>query len=128
MLFKNVFRRAAVSAVAVTAAMSTLVVPAQAGMSGCNDITCITINGSGLSVHSIRASLTWRSKIYGHFHIWGGGIDMNTHTATWTHPEGYTLRVGRDLPNRSVVCVQGWEHQSGGGTRSIGRACGEIKF
>ncbi|MFB9905235.1 hypothetical protein [Allokutzneria oryzae] len=127
MFLKNATRRALISVIGAAAATATLVTPAQAGMRGCNDITCIAINGSGLTVESVTASLTWRSRFYGHFHIWGGGIDLNTRTDTWSHPNSYTLTVRRDLPNRSVVCVEGWEHY-GGEMRSLGRPCGEIKF
>ncbi len=75
----------------------------------------------------MRASLTYNSRFFGHFHIYGGGLDVNTKPArSWGYPDSYTLNVQRDLPNRSLVCVEGWSHVNGR-FDLMGRACGEIK-
>ncbi|MDQ7809101.1 hypothetical protein Q5425_35700 [Amycolatopsis sp. A133] len=108
-------------------ASATLATPAYAGMSGCNNLVCIRIDGSGLNVKSVRASLTSNSRFYGHFHIYGGGLDRNTVTQSWGYPNSYTLPVNRNLPNGSVICVEGWSHVNGG-VNSVGRACGQVSF
>jgi len=128
-LSKNL-RRAATGATAFSmAAVASVALagPANAGMTGCNNLVCIKIDGSGLRVNSVRASLTSNSRFFGHFHIYGGGLDQNTSTDSWGHPASYTLPVNRDLPNRSVVCVEGWSHVNGR-LDLVGRACGEIRF
>ncbi|WP_409494344.1 hypothetical protein [Amycolatopsis sp. cmx-11-12] len=101
--------------------------PAQAGMRSCDNLVCIGIDGSGVRVNSVTASLTSNSRFFGHFHIYGGGLEKNTQIDSWGHPASYKLAVNRNLPNRSVVCVEGWSHVSGR-FDLVGRACGEIKF
>ncbi|MFB9905234.1 hypothetical protein [Allokutzneria oryzae] len=124
MRFRNAVRRSLVSLAIAAGATAALVAPANAGMGGCNRDVCITILGNGLRVDSVTARLAHGVSFTGHFHIWGGGIDFTTHTQNWNGSNAsYRLNVGRDLPNGSVVCVEGW---SGG--RSLGRPCGEIKF
>ncbi|WP_211767602.1 hypothetical protein [Kutzneria sp. CA-103260] len=97
------------------------------GARGCNKRTCVEVDGSGLHVNYIAASTTWNGDFSGHFHIWGGGIDQNSGTGFWGYHQVYKVGVGRDLPNRAVVCAEGWEH-AGGRLNSMGRACEEIKF
>ncbi|MBH1934386.1 hypothetical protein I5Q34_08795 [Streptomyces sp. AV19] len=98
---------------------------ADAGARGCNHRTCISVQGGGLRVDSVSASTTWNGDFTGHFHIWGGGLDTNSRKGFWGYHQQFTVRVGRDLPNRSVVCAEGWEHVDGG-FQSRGRACEEI--
>ncbi|MFE0171874.1 hypothetical protein ACFWZ2_06120 [Streptomyces sp. NPDC059002] len=98
-----------------------------AGATGCNQRTCIDVEGSGLRVERIGASTTWNGDFTGHFHVWGGGIDQNSATQFWGYHQKYTIPVGRDLPNGSVLCAEGWEH-TGGGMESRGRACVEVHF
>ncbi|WP_223770694.1 hypothetical protein [Streptomyces huiliensis] len=100
---------------------------AEAGANGCNQRTCVSVEGSGLRVERVSASTTWNGDFTGHFHIWGGGLDANSPTAFWGYHQKFTVPVGRDLPNRSVVCAEGWEHTSSG-LQSRGRACEEIRF
>ncbi|MGF1430295.1 hypothetical protein [Kitasatospora sp. LaBMicrA B282] len=117
----------AVGTVSAAALVFTSAPAASAGAAGCNDRTCIAVDGSGLHVASVSASTTWDGDFTGHFHLYGGGLDANSPTAFWGYHQHYTLQVGRDLPNRSVVCAEGWEHTPGG-YRLRGRACEEIKF
>ncbi|WTW99502.1 hypothetical protein OG216_41910 [Streptomycetaceae bacterium NBC_01309] len=100
---------------------------AEAGARGCNSRTCISVVGSGLRVETISASTTWNGDFTGHFHIWGGGIDRNSATGFWGYHQQFTVPVHRDLPNRAVLCAEGWEH-TGGGLQSRGRACAEVRF
>ncbi|SDN15706.1 hypothetical protein [Allokutzneria albata] len=130
MFFKNAVRRVVVSAAVVAAAMSTLVVPAQASMEGCNGVACILIKGKGLHVDFVRVGLEKFSfDRYAHFHIWGGGIDMNTPTKTYSWDRGisYTLELSRSLPDGAQICTEGWEHLPDGSLKSFGRPCGTIK-
>ncbi|WP_086819432.1 hypothetical protein [Allokutzneria sp. NRRL B-24872] len=130
MFFKNAVRRVVVSAAVVAAAMSTLVVPAQAKESGCNDITCIVVMGEGLYVDYIRVSLEMFSfDRDAHFHIWGGGIDMNTPRKiySWNRHVHYTLDLSKNVANGTKYCAEGWEHLEKGGLKSIGLPCVTIK-
>lgn len=115
----------------LAASMGALVIagapPASAGAAGCNDRTCIKVEGRGLHVDSVSASTTWGGDFTGHFHIYGGGLNANSPTGYWGYHQKYTVRVGRDLPNRSVVCAEGWEHLNGR-FQLRGRACEEIRF
>ncbi|WP_212764153.1 hypothetical protein [Streptomyces sp. I05A-00742] len=110
-----------------TLALVFTATPAEAGANGCNHRTCISVRGSGLHVDSVSASTTWNGDFTGHFHIWGGGLDRNSATGFWGYHQSFTVQVGRDLPNRSVVCAEGWEHINGR-MESRGRACEEIHF
>ncbi len=75
----------------------------------------------------MSASATWNGDFTGHFHIWGGGLDRNSPTGFWGYHQKFTVPVGRDLPNGSVICAEGWEHVHGG-YESRGRACAEVHF
>ncbi|MGW7002705.1 hypothetical protein ACWGCW_07720 [Streptomyces sp. NPDC054933] len=75
----------------------------------------------------MSASTTWGGDLSGHFHIYGGGLNSTSPTGLWGYHQKYTVRVGRGLPNRSVVCAEGWEHVNGG-YQLRGRACEEIRF
>ncbi|MCF3106132.1 hypothetical protein IPZ58_31855 [Streptomyces roseoverticillatus] len=119
--------RAGLSAVGTLALLVAGVPSAEAGSRGCNHRTCISVQGSGLHVDSVSASTTWNGDFTGHFHIWGGGLNANSATGYWGYHQQYTVHVGRDLPNRSVVCAEGWEHVNGR-LESRGRACEEIRF
>ncbi|GGP55544.1 hypothetical protein [Streptomyces melanogenes] len=119
--------RAGVSAACVGAVMAAGASTALAGAAGCNGRTCIAVDGSGLRVEQVSASTTWGGDFTGHFHIWGGGLDQNSATGFWGYHQKYTVRVGRDLPNRAVICAEGWEHTNGGYV-SRGRACEEVRF
>jgi len=119
--------RAVLGLASTVALMLTGAPSAQAGANGCNGRTCIGVEGSGLRVERISASTTWNGDFTGHFHIWGGGIDQNSATQFWGYHQRFTIPVGRDLPNGSVICAEGWEHTSGG-LQSRGRACEEVRF
>ncbi|MGW1071232.1 hypothetical protein [Streptomyces sp. NPDC002537] len=114
-------------AAATVAALVAGAPSAFAGAAGCNGRTCVAVDGSGLHVDSVSASTTWGGDFTGHFHIYGGGLDSNSPTGRWGYLQKYTMRVGRDLPNRSVICAEGWEHLSGH-YELRGRACEEIRF
>ncbi|MEU7582222.1 hypothetical protein AB0B50_32090 [Streptomyces sp. NPDC041068] len=119
--------RVAVSAVCVGVAVLAGAPSAFAGANGCNDRTCISVEGSGLRVEKISAATTWNGDFTGHFHIYGGGIDRNSATGFWGYHQKFTVPVGRDLPNGSVLCAEGWEH-TGSGMELRGRACAEVHF
>ncbi|MFD0412560.1 hypothetical protein [Streptomyces sp. NPDC127108] len=119
--------RTATTFVCVGAAVAATAPSAFAGATGCNDRTCIAVAGSGLRVESVTASTTWNGDFNGHLHIYGGGIDRNSATGFWGYHQKFTVPVGRDLPNGSVLCAEGWEH-TGGGLQLRGRACAEVHF
>lgn len=119
--------RAGVCAAGVAAMLAGTVPSASAGATGCNQRTCIDVEGSGLRVERISASTTWNGDFTGHFHVWGGGIDQNSPTQFWGYHQKYTIPVGRDLPNGAVLCAEGWEHVNGG-LEPRGRACVEVHF
>ncbi|NGO76784.1 hypothetical protein G6045_14070 [Streptomyces sp. YC504] len=119
--------RAGAAAVCFGMAASAGVSPASAGATGCNERTCIDVEGSGLRVEQVSASTTWNGDFSGHFHVWGGGIDQNSPTQLWGYHQKFTVPVGRDLPNGSVICAEGWEHLDGR-MESRGRACQEVHF
>jgi len=100
---------------------------ASAGATGCNQRTCVIVDGAGLRVETVAAATTWNGDFTGHFHIWGGGIDTNSATQFWGYHRKFTVPVHRDLPNGAVLCAEGWEH-TGGGLESRGRACAEVHF
>ena len=114
---------AALVAVAATTAAAT---PALASAAGCNARTCIEVDGSGLRVDRILARTTHGDSFYGHFRIYGGGIDVNSWTGNWNF-SGYSISPRRDLPNGSVLCVEGWE-KTDSGHNLIGRPCVEVHF
>ncbi|WP_269859149.1 hypothetical protein [Streptomyces sp. RPT161] len=97
-----------------------------AGGAGCNDRTCLSVDGRGLHVDAVSASTTWGGDFTGHFHIYGGGLNANSPTGFWGYHQKYTVPVGRDLPNHAVVCAEGWEH-TGSGPQLRGRACEEVR-
>lgn len=119
--------RAGIAALAVAALAAAGAPAASAGARGCNHRTCIDVDGSGLRVNYIGASTTWGGDFTGHFHVWGGGVDRNSPTALWGDRQPYRVDVDRDLPDRAVVCAEGWEH-IGGHLESRGRACEEIRL
>ncbi|MDX3188363.1 hypothetical protein PV458_08145 [Streptomyces sp. MN03-5084-2B] len=114
------------AAALVAAATTTMAAPAFASAGGCNDRSCIEVDGSGLRVNSILARTTYGDRFYGHFHIYGGGIDINSVTQSWGF-SGFKIYPGRDLPNGSVLCVEGWE-KTDSGHNLIGRPCVEVHF
>ncbi|GAA4001242.1 hypothetical protein GCM10022247_22310 [Allokutzneria multivorans] len=129
MFFKNAVRRVAVSAAVVAATMSTLVVPAQATVSGCNVDTCILIKGEGLHVDHIRVGMdAWTLERDAHFRIWGGGIDMNTprKTYSWNRHIHFTLELSRSVPRGTKFCTEGWEHMPDGSLKSMGLPCATV--
>ncbi|MFI8932644.1 hypothetical protein ACIG3E_33900 [Streptomyces sp. NPDC053474] len=113
--------------VCLGAAVTAAAPSAFAGASGCNQRTCIRVDGSGLRVETVQAATTWNGDFTGHFHIWGGGIDQNSATGFWGYHQKFTVPVHRDLPNGAVLCAEGWEHM-GGRMESRGRACAEVHF
>jgi hypothetical protein len=119
-------KKIAAAALVAAAATTAVATPAFASAGGCNDRTCIEVDGSGLRVDMIQGHLKAGDSFYGHFHIYGGGIDVNSPTQTWGF-SGYSIYPGRDLPNGSVLCVEGWE-QTGGGHAQRGRPCVEVQF
>lgn len=129
-MMKNGLHRLATLTVAMLAATtiaSTTAAPANAGMRGCNGLVCINIDGSGLRVNYVRASLTYNSKFYGKLHIYGGGLDSWSGLQHWSYGLTFTKSVYRDLPNRSWVCVEGWGYNGNVRSSLVGRACGEIR-
>ncbi|MER6162119.1 hypothetical protein ABT147_42630 [Streptomyces sp. NPDC001868] len=119
--------RVGVSAACAGALVAAGAPSASAGAQGCNQRTCIEVEGSGLRVESISAATTWNGDFTGHFHIWGGGIDTNSATGFWGYHQKFTVPVHRDLPNGAVLCAEGWEHLNGR-MESRGRACAEVHF
>lgn len=119
--------RAALTVFSVGVIVAAGAPSAFAGARGCNDRTCIEVDGSGLHVNYVAASTTWGGDFTGHFHIYGGGLNANSGTGFWGYHQKYQINVGHDLPNRAVVCAEGWEHTAGG-YQLRGRACEEIKF
>ncbi|MCD9194754.1 hypothetical protein [Streptomyces albireticuli] len=119
--------RTVVSAVCVGVVTVGTTPSASAGANGCNHRTCISVEGSGLRVETVSASTTWNGDFTGHFHIWGGGIDRNSPTQFWGYHQKFSVPVHRDLPNRAVLCAEGWEHVNGR-LESRGRACEEVRF
>jgi len=119
-------KKIAAAALVAAAATTTMAAPAFASAGGCNDRSCIEVDGSGLRVNSILARTTYGDRFYGHFHIYGGGIDINSVTQNWGF-SGFKIYPGRDLPNGSVLCVEGWE-KTDSGHNLIGRPCVEVRF
>jgi hypothetical protein len=119
-------KKIAAVALIAAAATTTVATPALASAGGCNDRSCIEVDGSGLRVNWILARTTAGDSFYGHFRIYGGGIDVNSATQNWGF-SGFRISPQRDLPNGSVLCVEGWE-QTGGGHNLIGRPCVEVHF
>ncbi|MGV9455373.1 hypothetical protein [Streptomyces sp. NPDC003635] len=119
--------RIAMSAIGAASLLIAGTPSASAGANGCNHRTCISVTGSSLRVEKISVSTTWNGDFTGHFHVWGGGIDRNSATQFWGYHQQFTIPVGRDLPNGSVLCAEGWEH-TGSGLQSRGRPCVEVHF
>ncbi|MCX5205898.1 hypothetical protein OG897_31275 [Streptomyces sp. NBC_00237] len=63
----------------------------------------------------------------GFFHIYGGGVDRTSQTQFWGPQDTYEIHVGRDLPNGSLLCAEGWE-KFGDRFELRGRPCMEIRF
>ena len=120
--------RAGIIALAVAALAATGAPAAFAGARGCNRIVCVDVDGSGLHVNYVNASTTWSDHFFGHFHIYGGGLNANSWTQNWTDSDDYRIDVGRDLPNGAVLCAEGWANRGGGGYSLMGRACEEVHF
>jgi hypothetical protein len=117
------------AAAAVACAVTALVPTAAfASASGCNQGTCIAVEGQGLRVESIDASVLANSGFYGHYRIYGGGLDVNSSTGNWDSAVSWTIYPRRDLPNGSVLCVEAWVKNSDGGHSLRGRPCVEVRF
>lgn len=119
--------RAGLGLVSLVALVLTATPSAEAGARGCSERTCVDVAGSGPTVDRVSASTTWNGDFTGHFRIWGGGIDQNSATGYWGYRQKFSVPVGRDLPNGSVLCAEGWEHVDGR-LESRGRACEEVHF
>ncbi|WP_143591497.1 hypothetical protein [Thermoactinospora rubra] len=129
-MIKNHLRKLmtlSLATLAATTIASATAAPANAGMRGCNGMICVNIDGSGLRVNTVRASLTWGSSFYGRLHIYGGGLDKWSAIDHWAHGEGLLQEVYRDLPNRAWVCAEGWRYNGNVKGSLVGRACGEIR-
>ncbi|MBB6346217.1 hypothetical protein FHU36_002726 [Nonomuraea muscovyensis] len=87
---------------------------------------CNTTEGSGQWVESITASLTYNSRFYGHFQVYGTGFSWNSHTQSWGHPATWKRTIRRALPTGTLVCVAAWEHVNGRFVQR-GNACNKIK-
>jgi hypothetical protein len=96
---------------------------------------CVGINGSGVRVESVDGGLVLgpRASLYGHWHIVGYGININTpnrqywnqsywHTYSWNSGWYY---IGRNLPYGSSVCSTFWSW-NGYQYTNRGTACGTI--
>ena len=120
--------RAVAVALGVVALTAASVPAAYAGARGCNNRTCIEVDGSGLHVNYVAASSTWGGDFTGHYHIYGGGLNYNSFDGFWGYHQVYRIDVGRDLPNGAVLCAEGWEKRAGGGYNLVGRPCEEVHF
>lgn len=117
---------ALVSAAAL-ATIATAAVPAQAGARSCHVLVCNTTEGSGQWVESITASLTYNSRFYGHFQIYGTGFSWNSSDQWWGYPDSWKKSIRLALPSGTLVCVAAWERSSSGGYVQRGNACNQIK-
>lgn len=122
------FKKFAAAAAVACAATALVPTAAFASASGCNEGTCIGVEGKSLRVESITADSLSGRGFYGHYHIYGGGIDTNSSTGNWTPGLGWTIYPRRDLPNGSVLCVEAWVKNADGGHSLRGRPCVEVRF
>jgi len=123
------FKKFAAAAAVACAATALVPTAAFASASGCNEGTCIGVEGKSLRVESITADSLSGRGFYGHYHIYGGGIDFNTSTGNWEPGLGWTIYPRRDLPNGSVLCVEAWiKNPADGGHSLRGRPCVEVRF
>lgn len=121
--------RAAACVTAVTAATALLVTAAPSASAGgrsCAGQACLTVEGTGLYVAKATATTTPDSEFFGHFRMYGGGLNGISSTQHWHEGSRYTLALGRTLPDHTKICVEGWEHVD---KKVIprGRTCVEIR-
>ncbi|MEV4432964.1 hypothetical protein [Streptomyces sp. NPDC049585] len=100
--------------------------PAGADASVCDGGTCVIVEGSGLYVAKISASPAPDGDFFGHFHLYGAGLNTTSAVRHWRHGQRYTLAPGRRLPAPDRICVEGVEHVEEK-TLPHGRACATIR-
>ncbi|WP_378730815.1 hypothetical protein [Nocardia brasiliensis] len=67
------------------------------------------------------------SEFYGHFRIFGPGINGQSKVQEWKEGSRYSVAVGHGVKNHTKICAEGWEHSaSGEDKRAVGRACVDI--
>ncbi|WET82981.1 hypothetical protein P3102_18100 [Amycolatopsis sp. QT-25] len=122
--------RAAVAMIGVVTALVVAAPAASASSSGitneqyCNRQVCMEVNSKSGGYYSVRAAFRTNPPMgathWGHFHLWGPGLDKYTPSQErpayqWT--EWFLARgVG-------TVCVEGWSRLYGE-MKSIGLPCG----
>ncbi|GHG53811.1 hypothetical protein [Streptomyces griseocarneus] len=104
------FLRALACATGVTALIVTATPSASAGGRSCSGQACLTVDGTGRYAARATATTPPGSQFFGHFRMYGGGLNGTSATQHWHEGSKYTLALGRNLPDHTKICVEGWEH------------------
>ncbi|MEV5238180.1 hypothetical protein AB0K89_03475 [Streptomyces cinnamoneus] len=116
-----------VALVAVTAPSAAAGAGPGAGVSSCAVQTCISVEGQGRLVYRVSASATPGGEFFGHFRMYGEKLKGESALRHWRYGQPYTVALGRNVPDRTVFCAEGWEHVEGKQPQPRGRACVQVR-
>ncbi|MBB4893696.1 hypothetical protein FHS39_002727 [Streptomyces olivoverticillatus] len=119
------FLRVGASVAGALALLAAAVPPASAGGSTCSGQACILVEGSGLYVSRVTATPAQDAQFYGHFRMYGGGVNGDSAVQVWHKGSRYTLALGHGVPDHTKFCVEAWEHINDQ-KRQVGRTCVDI--
>ncbi|MGK5636728.1 hypothetical protein ACSNOK_00140 [Streptomyces sp. URMC 126] len=118
--------RAAAAAVGTLALCAAVTPPASAGGGSCAGQTCLAVEGAGLYVARATVTPPPGAAFYGHYRLYGGGVDNTSALQHWHQGLRYTVAWGRGVAEHTKICAEGWEHV-GAKQRSLGKTCVEIR-
>ncbi|MFJ8335665.1 hypothetical protein [Streptomyces sp. NPDC094437] len=122
---KSVLKRTlGVTAAAFTLATVVGVTPAFASASGCHSSACVKVQGSGVHVDWVQAysandTFEGKFKIYAEKANYVKWSPRTTYVNNGTQFTYYRVKVDKNWPNGTDVCVQAFLH----GSSSSGTAC-----
>ena len=126
---RNTILKGASLLLAVCATQFVLPSAAQADGGGSNGWTRLEIKGKGTYVRQVQVHTNRWSEVlsfYGHFRVWGPGIDFRTEDRhnRWTLV--HYRNINRHLPNGSKICAEAFSKNKDGTYRKRGLPCVEI--
>ncbi|MER5784697.1 hypothetical protein ABT104_23690 [Streptomyces mobaraensis] len=118
--------RTAMAAVGTLALCAAVAPPASAGGGDCVGQTCLQVERNGLYVARATVTPAPGAKFFGHYRLYGGGVDNTSAVQHWHEGLRYTVAWGRGVADRTKICAEGWEHV-GGKLKPLGVKCVEIR-
>ncbi|MFI9206429.1 hypothetical protein [Streptomyces sp. NPDC053048] len=113
----------------VALALFTAAAPAvSAEGADCSGQTCLEVEGSGLYVAKVTASVPADAAFYGFIQLDIAGRKLPSAVRHWHEGSKYTVALGRKVPDGTKICAEGWEKlEDNPQPRFHGRVCKVIK-